>query len=412
MASAVESLGKAPAQLGGRETLPAAWWAVARMSLEAELRSVSGVLELGGDGGGGGDAGDDLEGDVGLAEGGDLLGGAAEDEGVAGLEAEDGGAGVAVAGAGVLEHEGVDAGLGDAGLAAALADGDDEGGGAGEVEDLVGDEVVGEDDVGGLEELEGAQGEQAGISGACADEIDGSGLGFSLQEWGLGSVRGGGRGGIGAGVLAGEDAGGALVEAADLALGELVEEELALVVEGLGGDDLAAEIAEVGEPVAGVEGELGVDLLAELLGEGGAGAGGGDGDLEVAAADDGGEVEVAEGWVVDGVAEDVGGDGLVVDGAVDGGVVGGGDDEEVVGFGIGHVAGGVGALLVVDFAGGGEVQNALAGVRGDDGDVGVGGAEGVDLGLGQVAGTDDEAAAAGELEEDGEEIHAVSSFAS
>ena len=52
----------------------------------------------------------------------------------------------------VLEHEGVDAGLGDAWLAAALADGDDDGGGAGEGEDVVGDEVVGKDDVGGFEE--------------------------------------------------------------------------------------------------------------------------------------------------------------------------------------------------------------------------------------------------------------------
>ena len=213
--------------------------------------------------------------------------------------------------------------------------------------------------------------------------------------------------GIGAGVLAGEDAGGALVEAADLAAGELVEEQLALVVEGLGGDDLAAEIAEVGEPVAGVEGELGVDLLAQALGEGGAGAGGGDGDLEVAAADDGGEVEVAEGWVVDGVAEDVGGDGLVVDGAVDGGVVGGGDDEEVVGFGVGHVAGGVGALVAVISPAAARSRDALAGVGGDDGDVGVGGAERFDLGLGQIAGSDDEATAAGELEEDGEEGHSI-----
>jgi hypothetical protein len=52
----------------------------------------------------------------------------------------------------------VDAGLGYARLTAALADGDDESGGAGEVEDVVGDEVVGEDDVAGLEELGGAEG--------------------------------------------------------------------------------------------------------------------------------------------------------------------------------------------------------------------------------------------------------------
>src|SRR6202043_3741691 len=99
-------------------------------------------------------------------------------------------------------------------------------------------------------------------------------------EWGLrrgfGNLERGQR--VGAGVLAGEDAGGALVEAADLALGELVEEQLALLVERLHLDDLAAEVAEVGEPVAGVERELGVDLLPQLLGESGAGAGGGDGD--------------------------------------------------------------------------------------------------------------------------------------
>jgi hypothetical protein len=53
----------------------------------------------------------------------------------------------ALDGACVLQHEVVDAGLSDARLAAALADGDDEGGWAGEGEDLVGDEVVGEDDV-------------------------------------------------------------------------------------------------------------------------------------------------------------------------------------------------------------------------------------------------------------------------
>ena len=120
-----------------------------------------------------------------------------------------------------------------------------------------------------------------------------------------------------------------MVVAADFALGEFVEEQAAGFVEGLGGDDLAAEIAEVGEPVAEVEGELGVDLLAEALGEGRAGSGGGDGDLQVSAADYGREVEVAEGWVVDGVAEDTFFGGFVEDGAVDGGDVGGGYDEEV-----------------------------------------------------------------------------------
>jgi hypothetical protein len=202
-------------------------------------------------------------------------------------------------------------------------------------------------------------------------------------------------------VLAGEGTGGALIVAADFALGELVEEPFALVVEGLGGYDLAAQVAEVGEPVAEVEGELGVELLAEALGEGWAGSGGGDGDLQVSAADYGGEVEVAEGRVIDGVAEDVALGGFVGDGAVDCWVVGGGDYEKISG----EVARGVLALMPFDFAGGGEVGDALRGLGGDDGNPGVRGLEGFDFGFGEVAGADDDAGACGDFEEDREEIH-------
>ena len=85
---------------------------------------------------------------------------------------------------------------------------------------------------------------------------------------------------------AGELARGACVVAADIAAGKLVEELVAGLVEGLGLEDFAAEIAELGEPVASIEREGGVDLLAQALGERGAFATGGDGDLEVAATDD------------------------------------------------------------------------------------------------------------------------------
>ncbi len=132
-----------------------------------------GCLQAGGYGEGGGDAGDDFKRDVGGAEGFHFLVGAAEDEGVAGLETQDGAACVCM-----LKHEGVDAGLGDARLAAAFADWDDERGGVGEGEDVVGDEVVGEDDGGGLEETEGAEGEEVGVAGASAAEVDVAGLGF------------------------------------------------------------------------------------------------------------------------------------------------------------------------------------------------------------------------------------------
>jgi len=79
---------------------------------------------------------------------------------------------------GVLEHEFVDPGLGDAGLTTTLADGDDVCCWAGEGEDLVGDQVVGEDDVSGLEELDGADSEEIGVAGARSGKIDVAGLGF------------------------------------------------------------------------------------------------------------------------------------------------------------------------------------------------------------------------------------------
>ena len=105
-------------------------------------------------------------------------------------------------------------------------------------------------------------------------------------------------------MLAGVGAGGARVEAADFALGEGVEELLAGVVERLELKDLAAQVAELGEPGAEVEREGGVELLAQALGERGGFASGGDGDLQIAAADDRGEEEVAVGRVVDRIAED------------------------------------------------------------------------------------------------------------
>jgi len=203
-------------------------------------------------------------------------------------------------------------------------------------------------------------------------------------------------------VGAGVGAGGAVVEAADFAGGERVEELLAGVVEGLELEDFAAEIAEFGEPGAEVEGQGGVELFAQALGERGRLAGGGDGELKIAATDDGREVEVAKGWVVDCVAEDGFAGGFEVDGAVDGGDVGGGDDEEGAG---GDVAFGKGALMPEDFTGLREFGDCGRGFGGDDRDRGFGGAERFDFRLGEVAGADDEAGAGGELEEDGEEGH-------
>ena len=102
-----------------------------------------------------------------MTEESDLFTGATEDEWVARLQAKHG-----AACAGVFEHQGMDAGLGDARLAATLADGDDEGGGVGEGEDFAGDEFVVEDDVAVLEEMQGAEGEEGGRAGAGSAEVD------------------------------------------------------------------------------------------------------------------------------------------------------------------------------------------------------------------------------------------------
>jgi len=202
-------------------------------------------------------------------------------------------------------------------------------------------------------------------------------------------------------MLPGENAAWTTVIAAYVAAGELVEEFLAGVVEGFELQDFAAEIAEFGEPVAGIEREEGVNLLAQALGERGAVTGGGDGDLKVAATDHGREVEVAEGWVVDGVDQDAGGFGFGEDGTVDGGDVGGCDDEELVG----EVSGDVLAEVELDFAGGCEFGDALVGLGRDDGDARGGSEEGFDLRLSEMARADDGAGAVGEFEEDGEEGH-------
>jgi hypothetical protein len=82
-----------------------------------------------------------------------------------------------LAGAGVFQHERVNSGLGDAGLAATFSHGDDEGRRRCEGEHFVGDEVVGEDNVGGLEQAKGAQGEEFRVAWPRADQIDGARLG-------------------------------------------------------------------------------------------------------------------------------------------------------------------------------------------------------------------------------------------
>ena len=138
---------------------------------EDDVRSAVAVgeraLDRGGGCEGGGDSGDDLEGHAGVVERGHLFGGAAEDERVSALEADD-----AAPSAGVFDHQGVDLVLSDVLKAAALADIDDFGAGRRIFENRLRDEVVVENHVRMLDQAQGFDGEQVGVSGTCAHEID------------------------------------------------------------------------------------------------------------------------------------------------------------------------------------------------------------------------------------------------
>jgi hypothetical protein len=96
--------------------------------------------------------------------------------------------------------------------------------------------------------------------------------------------------------------GGALIIGADLALCQFMQQKPARFVQGLGSNDLATQIAKIDQPLAKVQRQLLVQLFPELLGERRRVPGGRDCDLQVPAADDGREVEVAEGRIVDCIA--------------------------------------------------------------------------------------------------------------
>ena len=134
-------------------------------------------LEGGGGSEGAGDTGDDLDGDVGGTEGFEFFSGPPEDEGVAGLQAKDGGSGACS-----FDHHGVDLGLSDARLAAALAHAGQGSFGVGEVENLGRNEIIVKNNGGGLEEAEGTEGEEVGVAGTSTCQVDGSGQGGGARR--------------------------------------------------------------------------------------------------------------------------------------------------------------------------------------------------------------------------------------
>jgi hypothetical protein len=102
----------------------------------------------------------------------DFFGGAAKEERVAALEADDGRVFL-----GRGNEERVDVVLGEETEAAALADVDELRGWRDQGEDFGADEGVVEDDVGGFEETHGLAREEVWIAGAGADEEDFAGEG-------------------------------------------------------------------------------------------------------------------------------------------------------------------------------------------------------------------------------------------
>ena len=122
---------------------------------------------------------------------------------------------------------------------------------------------------------------------------------------------------------------GAGFRIAYLPLRELMEQGLALFSAGMNLQHFAAEFAHAREPGAEILGKLGVDFAAQALRHRGAFAGSRNRDLQIAAGHHGAEEEIAVGNVVDAVAEDAALEGGVIDGGVDFRGIGRGNHEVV-----------------------------------------------------------------------------------
>ena len=122
---------------------------------------------VGGDAQRRGDAGDDFEGDAGIGQRFGLFAAASEDERIAALEPDHG-----EAAARALDQHGADLFLGEGVGGFLLADVEALGVGRGEIEQGVGGEVVEEDGVGLLQNAAAFDGDEIGIAGPGAYEVD------------------------------------------------------------------------------------------------------------------------------------------------------------------------------------------------------------------------------------------------
>src|ERR1700680_4601297 len=106
-------------------------------------------------------------------------------------------------------------------------------------------------------------------------------------------------------MLTGEHARRTLLVPADLALSQLMKQPLPLVVQRLHLRNLATKVAQVGQPVAGVERKLRIDLFPQSLGERGARSGGRDSNLKTPPPYHRRKIKIAKRRIIHRIAEDI-----------------------------------------------------------------------------------------------------------
>jgi len=167
----------------------------------------------------------------------------------------------------------------------------------------------------------------------------------------------------------------AILRLTNLAVGEKVEQFLALLGWRMVREDVAAKAAHEAKPIAQRKVERGFDFPAKALSDGGALARGGNCDLEIASTDDSGKEKIAVRLVVDGIDEDPAGLRREKNIAIHGGAAGGGDGEKNVA----EIVCAEFAAMPGDIPCGCKFRCFGFGLRCDDGDVRPGAKQGSDF---------------------------------
>ena len=141
----------------------------------------------------------------------------------------------------------------------------------GELENRRRNQVVVQNNIGGLDQAQRLDREQVGIARSGSDKLT-----FARFGW-----RWICRSGASANWRDGHES-----RFADLPLRQLVQQRLALFAARMSGQNFAAKFAQIREPGTKILGQLLIDFAAQTLRDGGTFAGGRNGDLQIAAAHD------------------------------------------------------------------------------------------------------------------------------